>query len=68
MSCWTQHRRTNFDPVPLITGDDLTAAGLKPGKLFKRILHETYDAQLEDRVASKEEAMKLAMTIAHPVP
>ena len=51
-------------PLPLITGDDLTAAGLKPGKLFKRILNETYDAQLEDRIASKEDAMKMAMEIA----
>jgi poly(A) polymerase len=51
-------------PPPLITGDDLTAAGLKPGKLFKRILTETYDAQLEDRVTTKEDAMKMAMKIA----
>ena len=54
----------NVAPPPLITGDDLTAAGLQPGKLFKRILNEAYDAQLEDRIASKEEAMKLALQIA----
>jgi hypothetical protein len=37
---------------------------LKPGKLFKRVLNDVYDAQLEDRVTSKEDAMKLAMEIA----
>jgi hypothetical protein len=56
--------KTNFAPPPLITGDDLTAAGLTPGKLFKRILDETYDAQLEDRIRSKQEAMEMAKKIA----
>ena len=37
--------KTDYAPTPLITGDDLAAAGLKPGKLFKRILDEVYDAQ-----------------------
>jgi poly(A) polymerase len=54
----------NIAPLPLITGDDLTAAGLKPGKLFKRILDDVYDAQLEDRISSKEDAMNMAMQIS----
>jgi poly(A) polymerase len=56
--------KTEFAPPPLITGDDLTAAGLTPGPQFKRILETVYDAQLEDRIASREEAMKLALAIA----
>lgn len=51
---------TDFAPPPLITGDDLTAAGMKPGPLFKRVLEAAYDAQLEGRVTTQEEAMKLA--------
>lgn len=56
--------KSDVAPPPLITGDDLTAVGLKPGKLFKRILNETYDAQLEGRIASKDDAMKRALEIA----
>jgi poly(A) polymerase len=59
-----QYEKIDFAPQPLITGDDLTAAGLSPGKLFKRILDEVYDTQLEDRVKTKDEAMKLALEIA----
>lgn len=56
--------KTDVAPPPLITGDDLTAAGLPPGPMFKRVLEETYDAQLEGRVAGKEEAMRFALRLA----
>ena len=55
--------KSEVAPVPLITGDDLTAVGMKPGPVFKRILDGVYDAQLEGRIASKDEAMKLALTL-----
>lgn len=48
-------------PPPLVTGDDLTAAGLTPGPVFKAILDAVYDAQLEGRVATKEEGMRMGM-------
>ncbi len=51
-------------PPPLITGDDLTAAGLTPGPAFKRILDTVYDAQLEGRVTMRDEAMAMAMAMA----
>ena len=54
--------RTDVAPAPLITGDDLTAAGLAPGPMFKQILDEVYDAQLEGRVSAKAEAMELALS------
>jgi poly(A) polymerase len=44
-------------PVPLITGDDLIAAGYAPGPQFKRILSAVEDGQLEGRLRSREEAM-----------
>jgi poly(A) polymerase len=56
--------QTDFAPPPLISGDDLTAAGLTPGPLFKRVLDQVYDAQLEGRVATKEQAMNLALELA----
>jgi poly(A) polymerase len=55
---------TDFAPAPLITGDDLAAAGLQPGKVFKRVLDEAYDAQLEGRVTTKARALELALQIA----
>jgi poly(A) polymerase len=48
-------------PAPLITGDDLVAAGLSPGPRFKRLLDAAYDAQLEGRVATPAEALRLAL-------
>ena len=47
-------------PTPLITGVDLTAAGWSPGPVFKKVLEAAYDAQLEGRVTTKEQAMALA--------
>jgi len=45
-------------PVPLVTGDDLIAAGYSPGPQFKEILSAIEDAQLEGRFQSKDEAMQ----------
>jgi poly(A) polymerase len=56
--------QTEFAPAPLVSGDDLTAAGLKPGPLFKRVLDAVYDAQLEDRVKTKDDALQLALKLA----
>jgi poly(A) polymerase len=44
-------------PIPLITGDDLIAAGYKPGPQFKQILSAVEDGQLEGRFESKQQAM-----------
>jgi poly(A) polymerase len=44
-------------PAPLITGDDLIAAGYPPGPQFKRILSAVEDGQLEGRLRNSEEAM-----------
>jgi len=51
-------RQTDFAPTPLITGDDLTAAGAQPGPKFKPALNAAYDAQLEERIATKQQAME----------
>jgi len=45
-------------PAPLISGDDLIAAGYEPGPRFKEILSAVEDGQLEGRLASGEDAMQ----------
>ena len=45
-------------PTPLLTGQDLIAAGYKPGPRFKEILTAIEDAQLEGRLTSREAAME----------
>jgi poly(A) polymerase len=46
-------------PKPLVTGEDLIAAGYSPGPLFKEILTIVEDAQLDGSLKSTEEAMQL---------
>jgi poly(A) polymerase len=46
-------------PLPLVTGDDLIAAGYAPGPRFKEILSAVEDGQLEGRLQSKDEALEL---------
>jgi poly(A) polymerase len=55
--------KTEFAPPPLITGDDLTAAGATPGPAFKRALDSAYDAQLENRITTRAQAMEIAMSM-----
>ena len=45
-------------PKPLVSGDDLIAAGYAPGPRFKEILSAVEDAQLEGRLLSKEVALE----------
>jgi poly(A) polymerase len=44
-------------PEPLVSGDDLIAAGYQPGPLFKQILATVEDAQLDGSLQSKKQAM-----------
>lgn len=45
-------------PSPLVTGDDLIAAGHVPGPKFREILNAVEDAQLEGRLASRDAALE----------
>ncbi len=47
----------------LIDGYDLIALGLIPGPIFKIILQELLDMQLEGKIKTKEEGLKLAKEI-----
>ena len=56
-----------IQPKPLVSGDDLVAAGYSPGPQFKKILTVVEDAQLEERLESKEEAMAFVRSkFPHP--
>ena len=46
-------------PKPLVTGSDLIAEGYRPGPLFSQMLSAAEDAQLEGRIATREEALEL---------
>ena len=55
--------REEVKPAPLVTGHDLIRMGLAPGPLFRQVLEQVYDAQLEGRATSKEDAVALARQI-----
>ena len=54
--------QTVIDPPPLITGDDLKSLGLKPGPDFKTLLDTIRDAQLNDQIITRDQALALAST------
>lgn len=49
--------REQWDPSPLIDGQDLKHAGLTPGPEFRRLLQSVRDEQLMGRIADKASAL-----------
>jgi poly(A) polymerase len=47
----------------LVNGYDLIALGIKPGPVFKPILQELLDRQLEGKISTKEEGLRAAREI-----
>jgi hypothetical protein len=52
-----------LNPTPLITGDDLKRAGIRPGPDYRRILDAVRDAQLEKRITTGPAALEMARTL-----
>ena len=50
-----------LNPDPLLTGEDLIQAGVSPGPSFKAMLNECRAKQLDGELATKDEALKLAL-------
>ena len=50
-------------PSPLVTGADLKVLGLTEGPGLGKILHALYDAQLNEEISTRREAMELARRI-----
>jgi len=53
-------------PKRLLSGEDLMGAGFQPGPAFRRIFEELETAQLELRVTTKDEAMRLVLDRYEP--
>ncbi len=51
-------------PEPLVNGNDLKAMGIEPGPQMGRILDRLYTAQLEEEIATRDEALALASKMA----
>ena len=49
-----------LNPLPLVTGDDLIAHGIRPGRHFARLLEHLRDAQLENQITDRSQALELA--------
>jgi len=56
--------RAELDPPPLITGDDLKQLGIPTGPAYRELLEAVRDAQLEQRIATCDEALALAQRLA----
>ncbi len=55
-------------PEGLVTGRELIAAGYRPSPEFKRMLRMAEDAQLEGRIATREEGLRLLEAEFGPPP
>jgi tRNA nucleotidyltransferase (CCA-adding enzyme) len=53
-----------LDPAPLLTGNDLAELGYEPGPLFAKILRSVRTAQLDGYAATREDAKRIAKSIA----
>lgn len=49
-----------LNPPMLLTGGDLKTLGVPPGPIYRTILEQTRDAQLEKRITAKSEALTYA--------
>jgi poly(A) polymerase len=53
---WTQE---DLNPPPILTGHDLTRAGLEPGPIYKRLLDAVREAQLDGTVKTPKQAWEV---------
>ena len=53
----TTRPRSEIDPAPLLTGDDLLAAGVPPGRPIGEMLGLLRTMQLDGEIATREEAL-----------
>jgi putative nucleotidyltransferase with HDIG domain len=54
-----EYSQERLQPAPLLTGADLIGLGYRPGPIFSLILGAVEDAQLEGRIANRDEALAL---------
>jgi poly(A) polymerase len=56
-------KQEDLHPEKFVSGDDLIAMGMRPGKRFKEVLDHIENAQLRGEVHSKEHALSLARSM-----
>jgi poly(A) polymerase len=82
LDCESSHRhlenyefaKSNYEQAPpevlrparVVTGEDLIAAGYRPGPQFSKMLEAAEDAQLESRIHSREEGLELIRLLFGP--
>lgn len=54
---------TPLQPDPLVTGHDLIALGMRPGREMGRVLHQLMDEQLEGKLTDKPSALRRARAV-----
>jgi tRNA nucleotidyltransferase/poly(A) polymerase len=54
-------------PKPLVTGDDLIAMGLKPSPVFRTVLYQVEEDQLNGILTDREAALSRALALAKEV-
>jgi tRNA nucleotidyltransferase/poly(A) polymerase len=54
-----------LNPPPLITGDDLKAAGIAPGPQYRALLEAVRDAQLLGQIATRVQALEFVRKSPH---
>jgi poly(A) polymerase len=64
MARWRALGEEEVRPQPLVSGHDLIGMGFQPGPCFREVLDQVYDAQLEGRAGTKDDAMALARQLA----
>jgi len=53
-----EYEHEELKPKPLLTGHDLMALGMKPGRAMKPVLEEAFVLQLEGRFKNREDALQ----------
>ncbi|MEX0641071.1 MAG: CCA tRNA nucleotidyltransferase [Pirellulales bacterium] len=53
-----------WNPPPLVTGDDLLARGVPEGKIYRVVLDKVRDAQLLGQVSTRDDALALVDRLA----
>ena len=61
--CWCREQltrpREEIDPAPLLTGADLIKHGVRRGPIYRELLERVRDAQLDELICSRQEALEL---------
>lgn len=58
-----QMSEEEIKPEPLLRGKDLIEMGLKPGPPFGRLLESVYEAQLDNRLHTRQDAVEYVKTL-----